>query len=345
MALDIYTPAVLNRVVDDLKDDPLVGTHLVNRYFSEVSQSLQEEVYFDVLTEKPRLAPFCSPLVEGQIVRSQGYATKSFRPAYIKDKRVLEDGKAVRRRPGQAIAGPLDPMQTRLLQIAANSEDQIRMINRRLEWMASTVLRTGQVTISGEKYPTTVVDFGRDPSLTVTLSGGALWSDPGADPLEDLEDWSSLIRGVSGARAAEVHMADNVWRAFRKNEGVKELLQDNRYSPGSALELGAQSAKLGATYKGTIGDFQIWIYADSYVDDAGVTRKYLPDDYLLLVSPDLEGVRHFGVIKDEECGFQVRDYFQKSWTQPDPAVRYMLMQSAPIVVPYRINATLSAKVL
>ena len=343
--MDIYTPAVLNRVVDDLKDDPAVGTHLVNRYFNEVSQSLQEEVYFDVLTEKPRLAPFVSPLVEGQIVRSQGYATKSFRPAYIKDKRVMEDGKAVRRRPGMPIAGPLDPMQMRLLQVAAHSEDQIRMVNRRLEWMASTVLRTGQVTISGERYPTTVVDFGRDPSLTVTLTSGSLWSDDGADPLEDLEEWSGLIRGVSGARAAEVHMAENVWRVFRKNAAVKELLQDNRYSPASALEIGAQAAKLGATYKGVIGDFQIWIYADSYVDDAGVVRKYLPDDYLLLVSPDVDGVRHFGGIKDEDVGFQVRDYFQKSWKQPDPAVRYLMLQSAPIVVPYRINATLSAKVL
>jgi hypothetical protein len=29
---------------------------------------------------------------------------------------------------------------------------------------------------------------------------------------------------------------------------------------------------------------------------------------------------------------------------PDPAARFMMLQSAPLVVPYRVNASLSAKV-
>ena len=37
-------------------------------------------------------------------------------------------------------------------------------------------------------------------------------------------------------------------------------------------------------------------------------------------------------------------FFSKSWTEPDPAVRYLLMQSAPLPVPYRINASLGATV-
>ena len=58
----------------------------------------------------------------------------------------------------------------------------------------------------------------------------------------------------------------------------------------------------------------------------------------------IEGVRHYGAIKDEKAGFQALDYFQKSWTVEDPAARILLLQSAPLVVPYRVNACLAAKV-
>lgn len=343
--MDLYTPAVLGRVVDDLRDAPEVGSFLVSTFFPEQSISREEAVYFDVLTGKPRLAPFCSPLVEGQIVESLGYKTNSFTPAYIKDKRVMEDGKAIRRRPGMPISTGLDPMAIRMMTIETETEDQIRMVRRRMEWMAATALRTGTITVTGEKYPTTVVNFGRDPSLTVTLTGTDLWSAGTATPLDDLEDWSGLMRDASGATPIDVVMAQNVWKAFRANAQVRELLEYDRGSLSTTIDLAPGSYKYGATYVGNVGAYRIWIYSDSYVDDTGTTQKYLPDNYLLMVSDRLEGVQHFGGIKDETAGFQVTDYYQKSWTQPDPAVRFLMLQSAPLVVPYRVNASLSAKVL
>jgi len=346
MAIDIFSPAVLNRVVQDLKDTA-PSLFLLDTFFRETSVSNQEEIFFDVLTGKPRLAPFVSPLVEGQIVHHQGYSTKSFKPAYVKDKRVYEDGRPVRRAPGEPIGAAIDAMARRQRLLAQDTVDQVNMINRRLEWMASEILRTGAVTVVGEKYPSTVVDFGRDPSLTVTLSGTDLWNDAGSDPLGDLEDFSGLIREKSGANAVDVVMAENVWKALRGKQAVKDLLDKGRgLDMRTQLNLGPDATRNGATFKGTVGDFNLWVYTETYTADDGTTKKFVPDNYLLMASPDgVEGVRHFGAIKDEEAGFQALDYFQKSWTTPDPGVRYLLMQSAPLVVPYRVNATLSAKVL
>lgn len=345
MAVDLYSPAVLNRVVQDLKGG--VQSFLLDTFFPEISVSTQEEIFFDVLTGKPRLAPFVSPLVEGQIVQSLGYSTKSFKPAYIKDKRVLEDGKAFRRQAGAPIAGAVDQMEARRLTVAQETLDQIQMLTRRQEWMAAQVLLTGSVTITGEKYPTTVVNFVRDASLTVTLTGTDLWDDAAAVPLQDLEEFADLIRAASGANAVDVVMAGNVWKAFRGNDDVKELMDKSAGLSGRTnLDIGPDSTRAGATYKGTVGDFRIWVYADSYVDETGTTQKYVPDDYLVMAAADqVEGVRHYGAIRDEAAGFQALDYFQKSWTEPDPAARFLLLQSAPLVVPYRINATLAAKVL
>lgn len=342
--MDIFSSAVLNRVVQDLKTTTR-PPFLLGRYFTEMSISTQEKIFFDVLTGKPRLAPFCSPLVEGQIVQSQGYVTNSFQPAYIKDKRVFEDGKPVRRRAGQPIAGALDAMANRNLLIAQESEDQIGMLQRRMEWMAAEVLRTGKVTVTGEKYPTTVVDFGRDAGLTVTLSGASRWNQGTADPIGDLETWAGLVRDASGASPTDVIMAQNVWNLFRGFDDVRDLLnRQTNLDSRTQLNVGPDAARLGYTDKGTVGDFHIWIYHDEYVDDAGATQDFLPDDYLLMPAQTLEGVQHYGQIKDEAAGFQATDYFSKSWTQPDPAVRFLMLQSAPLVVPYRVNATLSVKV-
>ncbi|WP_425324732.1 major capsid protein [Methylobacterium dankookense] len=258
---------------------------------------------------------------------------------------MMEDGKAFRRRPGMPISAGLDPMAIRMMTIETESEDQIRMVRRRMEWMAASALRTGTVTVSGEKYPTTVVNFGRDPSLNVTLTGGDLWSAGTATPLDDMEEWNGLIRDASGATAIDVVMDQSSWKAFRKNDDVKELLQYDRSSPSTTIDLAPGSYKYGATFAGNVGAYRVWIYSDSYVDDTGATQKYLPDGYVLMISDRLEGVQHFGGIKDETNGFQVTDFYQKSWTQPDPAVRFLMLQSAPLVVPYRINACLAAKVL
>lgn len=344
MALDLYTPAVLNRVVQDLKAQ-LRPPFLLDLFFPEMEISNYEKIFFDTIVGKQRLAPFVSPLVEGQVVESLGYKTSSFQPAYVKDKRVLEDGAPVRRPAGTPIAGPVDPMVARQLALAASTEDQLAMLQRRQEWMAAQILLTGSVTVTGEKYPTQVVNFGRDPSLTVVLAGTARWNDAAPNPLNDLETWSGLIRDVSGAPAIDVVMSQGTWNAFRSIESVKDLL--GKYfnlSPRTNIDIGPDVQTLGFTDKGMVGDYHIWIYHDQYVGDDGTVTRYVPDGYLLLVSRMLEGVRHYGMIKDEQAGFQGRDYFQKSWTVPDPSVRHLLLQSAPLVVPYRVNASLCAKV-
>ena len=63
-----------------------------------------------------------------------------------------------------------------------------------------------------------------------------------------------------------------------------------------------------------------------------------------MASPALEGVQAYGAIRDEEIGLQPVPYYVKSWIQEDPSVRYVMLQSAPIMVPFRPNASLAAKV-
>jgi hypothetical protein len=250
----------------------------------------------------------------------------------------------MRRAIGEQIGGTaLSPMERRALALRLEMEDQVRALTMRLEVMASQALTAGAITVSGDGYGTQVVNFGRDSDLTVTLLSTARWGESAEDPVGNLEAWSGAIQEESGAVAQTVVMDPLAWGLFRKNDEVKELL-DTRRGSGSQAETGPRDGRK-ARNVGTIGDFDIWVYQEHYINDAGADAKVMPDYSVIMGSPaDVEGVRAFGAIRDEEAGYQAVPYFSKSWLEKDPSVRWLLLQSAPLVVPYRPNATLFATV-
>lgn len=82
--MDIFSTHVLTKVVENLKTPP---SFLLDMFFSQELRSDTEEIYFDTQESKPRISPFVSPLMPGKVVEHEGYQTKSFKPAYVKDKR------------------------------------------------------------------------------------------------------------------------------------------------------------------------------------------------------------------------------------------------------------------
>lgn len=339
---DIFSTDVVNGFVASLKR-PVNG--LTARYFATMTQDAAEEIHFDVEVKGRRVAPFVSPLLEGKIVASNTYQAKTFKPAYIKDKRVFDANRPFKRAMGEQIGGSLSPMDRMRALLANDLQDQIEMLDRRKEIMASEAIRTGKVTVVGDGYPTTVVDFGRDAALTPTaLASTARWGQSAEDPLGNLQTWSDLVLKKEGTAPIDVIMGTDAWSAFRKNADVKSRL-DVRRVVGNEMSMNAITEE-GLVFKGTLDGFNIFVYSGWYVDPADGTEKVIwPADIVAMTTPAIEGVQAHGAIRDEEAGFQALPYFAKSWTTPDPAVRYLMMQSAPLMVPYRVNASLAVDVL
>lgn len=343
MTINAFSTNVLAKVVSSLQEPP---SFLLDTFFPMVQTETTEEIHFDVDQSKPRITPFVSPLVAGKVVQDQGFLTQTFKPAYAKDKRRFNPDQPLKRRRGEQIGGNNTPMERRNAAIRQSLEDQLEMLTRREEVMAAEALRTGQVTVSGDGYPSTVVDFQRDAALTISLSGTSEWGDAGVSIIDSLENWSELVQDKSGAAALDVVMDLGAWRLARADADVKALL-DTRRGSSSAAETGPLSFSQGTKHRfvGDVGNFRIWVYNDSYVDDAGTTQKLLPANTVIMASREnIEGTRCYGVIKDEKANYEAQRHFTKSWLEEDPAIRWMLMQSAPLVVPYRINATLCATV-
>ena len=96
---------------------------------------------------------------------------------------------------------------------------------------------------------------------------------------------------------------------------------------------------------GRWGTYDLWIYSDWFVDDNNVEHPLLPDGGLIMSGPDLMGTRAFGMILDPEFNYQSSPFAPKTWVEKDPAQRVLLMQSAPLMIPSRVNAALYAKVV
>lgn len=342
-----YTTAKLVQVVPNLM---VSQNFLLDRFFGGVVESDTEEVAIDVDVGLRRMAPFCSPLVEGKLVEQRRYVTNKFKPAYIKDKRAPDLRRPVRRAIGERIGGELTASEREMVNLEAEMADQVDMVNRRLEWMAASALTTGTITVAGDGFPTTLIDFGRSASLTVALTGANKWgatlNAQGRDTniVAQIDAFGARILKASGAVATDIVFTNSSWARFLQAEGVQGAIQYPTLAvDGNSLNPGSQ-VKVGAIYKGKWGQYDLWLYNDWYIDAAGVEQPMLPDGMIVMSGPDLMGTRAFGLIVDPAFNYKPMAYAPKTWLMQDPAQRILMMQSAPLVIPSRVNACLCALV-
>lgn len=345
--MDIYSTAVLVGVVPNLK---LSQNWLLDTFFPNIVESDKETVAIDVDVGLRRMAPFVSPLVAGKMVESRRMQTNEFKPAYIKDKRAPDLRKPVRRQIGERIGGELSAGEREMTNLQLEMADQIDILNRRLEWMASSALCTGTVTIKGDGFPTTLIDFQRDPALTIALSGATRWTAANiaaetASPTTDLDNWATLVLKASGAVVTDVVFTTKSWQAFTKDPVLKTAnWYPGQGGAGNVIQLGTQVQR-GAVFKGVWGQYRLWLYNDWFIDpEDGVEKPMIPDGGVVLSGPDLQGTRAFGAIMDPDFAYGPLAYAPKSWVEKDPAQRLLLMQSAPVVIPSRANGALFAQV-
>ncbi|YAW66794.1 major capsid protein [Morganella morganii] len=348
--MNIFDTNVLIQVVPNL----MTGQNwLLDKFFPNITESDTEEVSIDVDVGLRRLAPFVSPLVEGKLVESRKFQTNSFKPAYIKDKRAPDLRKPIRRQIGERIGGQYSAAEREMLNLQLELTDQIDMINRRLEWMAASALQTGTVTVTGEGYETQVVDFGRSSDLTIALSGTDKWPETveagktNTKPTDDIEDWAQRMLKESGAVATDIVFTTKSWKAFRLDTSVKDsAITFPALSPfGNQINPGAQ-IKTGAVYKGRWGNYDLWVYNDWFIDPLdGKEKPMIADGSVIMSGADLMGTRAFGAIIDPAFNYGPMAYAPKSWLQHDPAQRFIMVQSAPLVIPSRVNASLCAVVV
>jgi hypothetical protein len=340
MTTTFSTDALIG-VVESLLSPPQWA---LDRYFRTINQSDSETINFDLILGRRRVAPFCSPLVAGKVVQAQGRQVNTFQPAYIKDKRRINPGEGLKRAVGERIGGALSAQERLDAYIASQLSDQIDMVNRRLEIMAVEALRTGKVTVVGDDYPSVVVDFQRDAALTLAdLAGAAKWDQATAKPLKNLNAWAKQGLQKSGAFLSDVIMGLDAWDNFSDNADVKAQL-DNRNVTNARWRWARSRRKAAFTGERSVASTSSPTAAGMSIRPTTPRRKSsrpaksfspAPQSRVFARSARSSRARHLKAFP----------YYPKTWEENDPSVEWLMMQSSPLMVPARANATLKVKVV
>jgi hypothetical protein len=346
----IYDTNTLIQVVPNLKT---AQQFLLDKFFPNIVTSDTEKVSIDIDVGKRRMAPFVSPLVEGKLVEQRRYQTNEFTPAYIKDKRAPDLLKPVRRMIGERIGGEFTGEEREQANLYAEMADQVDIVNRRLEWMAAQALATGTLTVAGDGFEQVTIDYGRDPSLTIGLTGAAQWTIANvapvtgaatATPCANIDAWQRQILKMSGAVVTDIIFTTSSWIGFKADPALKGAIIFPSLNPmGNVINPGARIEQ-GAVYMGHWGQYDLWVYNDWFVDENNHEVPMLADGSVIMSGPMLMGTRAFGMIKDPAFNYKAMPYAPKTWVSEDPAQRFIMLQSAPLVIPSRVNASLAVTV-
>lgn len=341
MSYTIYTTHDMTEMVQTLRNP---STFWLDNFFPRQINFQTKYIDFDVVDETQRLAPFVAPTAQGKVMGGEGYTTKRFAPAYVKPKGVIDPSALIERQAGEAYTGSMSLAQRRDAVIVDMVRRYKNQIVRRWNWMAAQATLYGEVTVAGDNYPTVVVNFGRHADQTEVLTGTDAWTNSASDPQGDLDRMNTQTHQLSGYSISGVIMGTQAWSAYIGHESTKDLLETRRGSTSTA-ETGPGNG-LPVQYKGKFGDFDVWVYNELYEDDAGASQPFMdPRDVVGVSAAGFEGVRCFGAIMDKRAGYQSLDIFTKVYEQEDPSVEYLLMQSAPLMVPKRTNASFRLRVV
>ncbi len=318
---------------------------LLDKFFRTITTSWTEYVDIDVIKGKRKMAPFVHPLSPGKVENREGYTTMTFKPPYIKPKRVSSAADWLKRMPGENPYANRSVMERAAELMNKDLMEMDEEVTRREEWMAAQQLATGQVVVTGEGVNATI-NFQWSASHLIANTGLTAngWDQASADPVKDIMMMSRRIVQDSGRTPDVMVFGSEAWDLFLANTKVQELLDRLRITPGNVQPT---ASRTGAQLMATLLGLEMWLYLEWYIDDAGVEQPMIPADYVIMGSTAARCERHYGAIYDPKAlavGDAPPRVFPKSWEEEDPPVRYVMLQSSPLPVAHEVDAFVRADV-
>ena len=346
---DVLSWSTLTPTVNEMKDP---NTFIKNRIFSRNITVPTRNIELSFLRRGRRIAPFVQR--DGAAIMTSG-RTEEFRivvPPHIRVKRAMTPSELLnKRRPGSVIF-PGGGGMRRAMQEYMASELQMLMddITNSEEYLSALALR-GKISYSVPDEVSFDVTFPRDAAHDVTLAGADLWDAPTtATPSKDFLLAATLVNDAVSLNVTDAIMGQLAAENFLKIDEVEKKLDVRRLLTGS-IDLTQQIQESGALFLGEyVHGIRVWRYARK-VDVNGVSTDLIRSKYVefVAITPAAQFVTYYGAIEDMKAigagrVLQSRR-FSKSWEEEDPSARMLLVESNPLPVMRRPDATVSMQVI
>lgn len=345
MPISLYDSRTMMAAVRQL---PPANAWLLRTFFPGKTEFTTKNVDVDIIKGKRKVGAYVSPIKAGKVRTKEGMTTKTFEPPYLKEKEAITPQEFFLREAGNTIYAPGDgPGQRAQRELGRILGELDLSYTRAEEVQAASILNDGTVVCTGEGV-NVQVDFGMPATHKITLTGTDLWTDTtNSNPLDDLVDWCNLVIKDSGIVPRKAVLGLDVSKAFVNHPKVKDILNNRRIVMG---QIDPQQLPEGVTYLGNVThagvDLDLYTYQEWYLDANGVDQPMVPADKIWIGSPNTANKILYGAIQDLDAGGLVSmARFPKSWDEKDPSVRWVMLQSAPLVAMLQPDAFLSAKVV
>lgn len=343
---------------------------LLSLFFKGKKQADTQFLQFEIYRGGMKLAPFVRSEAQGQFVENRGYEVYTYEAPYSKTLRRITAKDLKKKKFGSGVYEPTTASYLEDQLMGLYLQEEKDAIWRLQEWMASKILLEGKITVNGKGYNNVEIDF-RQKATHQKAVGDlvAAWDQTTADPIKDIQDWAYLIEQDSGHISDTLILGTDAGKAFIDNAKVRQLLDNRRVEAGKikptdvVIRDDRQAAMdryqvdrfpkkvkyLGTISTLAVGEIDIFVYNETYKDEAGTIHQMVGSNKAILGSTDALGAKNFGAIEDldygDASGFVQEEIFIKSRRIWDPSAVEMLIQSAPLPMIYEIDAFVNAEVL
>lgn len=260
----MQTQDVLNFVRD--REYP---TQLGEALFPSEKQNSLDVTYIKGNSGSPVSASVHALDTEAEIASREGFDTVSQRVAMIKRKIAVNEELQMRL---NEVKDSSPSYQNIVRQLYNDVDKMVISVQTRIERMRYEALSTGKITVD-ENNAKFVIDYGVEDSQKAT----SLWTEPTANPVEDLEKWMQAMadKGVTPTRALT---SRKVLSALSRNTTLQKYIFGNErlVSQGDINNfLQAQGLPVIATEDRT---FRV-----QNADGTYTTQRYLADNKIILL--------------------------------------------------------------
>ena len=231
------------------------------------------------------------------------------------------------RRYGDQLAAEL--MKTR---IAREQEDLRNEFDRTLEFWAAFALRG---KIYDADTTTVLVDYNMQSSHIITNLTTQKWTDPASTIVTNLRAWRRLIE-IDSSHTITGWKLWTGWKAMDCMLNSNEIRDLLKYQVGPQLLNDARIAR--------IDGIDIEEYNATYIDINGTRQSFIAPNDVILVGqgPDVFDCPYLSAVADEDMLRQF--FYSKSWTQEDPAGRWIYGENRCVPALKRPDAVVRATV-
>lgn len=352
--LDIFKTHHLLMAVEQLAP---VHSFLRDRYFP-TNPATDVFSTDDVLVEykdgSKKAAPFVAPRKGGVTMLRNGYTMERLEPPFVAPKRALTIDDLAKKGFGEALYSKLTPEQRQTTLLLKDADELGEFITRREEIMSAEVMLTGgcimkHIADDAAKEDEKAVFYYTGEANPYIYAPDVKWGEENANIIDDLDVMANMLTS-KGLRASELVCSPDVAKAIVNNPKVQKLLDIRNYNVGGVnpeeLPAGAAIvAKLNVM--GRI--ISIISYSETYTDDEGNTKQYIPSGKCVMTAPAAGRTLYGAVSQVEQGDGLVHTYtgkrVPKYISDANTNTRSLTVSSRPLPMPNAKGCFISATVL